>query len=230
MDISRELHEWEVSYAEARQIQCELKNRVRFMPLPEPVEFVAGADMAFSREEGLFFATVVIMTYPDMEIVETRSVRREADFPYIPGLLSFREGPAVLRAFSKVKTRPDVVIFDGQGIAHPRRLGLAAHVGLWLDIPSIGCAKSRLIGENESPGSEKGAHVPLIEDGERIGTVLRTRTDVKPVFVSPGHLCNQRDAWEMVLECAIRYKMPEPTRQAHLAVGRAKRKYLEQQE
>ena len=228
MKIPNRPHEWDVSYDEARAIQERLAPRVRLEPLREgEIDLVAGADMALSKPHDLFFASVVVMSYPEMEIMEKRTVRCEASFPYIPGLLSFREAPAVLGAMERLEQRPDAVIFDGQGIAHPRRLGLAAHLGLWLDLPSVGCAKSRLVGEHDEPGAEKGAWTVLEDEGERIGTVLRTRTDVSPVFVSPGHLCDHRSAWELVLNCAVRYRLPEPTRQAHLCVGRAKREFLE---
>jgi deoxyribonuclease V len=140
----------------------------------------------------------------------------------VPGLLTFREGPGILEAFRRLRQTPDVVIFDGQGLAHPRRIGLASHMGLWLGIPTVGCAKGKLVGEHAEPGPTKGARVPLTDGAERIGTVIRTRHDVKPVFVSPGHLADFNTAEEIVLRCCTRYRLPEPTRQAHIAVGRFK--------
>lgn len=223
MKLHRGLHDWDISYGEARRLQEELAGEVRLTALPDDIKKVAGADMAIDNKKGLFYATVVVMTFPSMEILETVVAKRDAHFPYVPGLLSFREAPCLLDAFSKLHTSPDVVIFDGQGIAHPRRLGLASHMGLWLGIPTIGCAKSRLVGEYEEPGREKGEWSPLFDKGERIGTVLRTRTGVKPVFVSPGHLCNHKGARRLVLRCAVRYKLPEPTRQAHLTVTEVRR-------
>lgn len=227
MHLPPPLHDWDVSYEEARRLQDNLADRVSLCPLPPDIQLVAGADMALSKPHEVFFAAVVLMSYPEMEIIETRLARTTAHFPYIPGLLSFREGPAVLAAMEKLETEPDAIIFDSQGIAHPRRFGLAAHLGLWLGIPSVGCAKSRLVGEHGEPGEEKGCWEPLCDEGELIGSVLRTRTAVKPLFVSPGHLCTHEDARRLVLDCAVRYKMPEPTRQAHLAAGREKRAFLE---
>ncbi len=186
--------------------------------------------MALSVADGLFFAAVVVMSFPALEVVEEQVAQAPAQFPYIPGLLSFREGPAVLVAMEKLESRPDLVIFDGQGIAHPRRLGLAAHMGLWLGIPTVGCAKSRLVGEHEEPAEQKGARVPLTYGGGLVGSVLRTRSHVKPVYVSPGHLCDHEGACRMVLECCTRYRLPEPTRQADLLVGRVKRAFRRQAE
>lgn len=228
MEMPEPLHQWDVSYERAREIQQELKNRIHLQPLNTDLELVAGADMSLSKEYETFFAGVVVMHYPDMEIVEKQTVHRKADFPYIPGLLTFREGPAVLGALEQLTVDPDLIVFDGQGLAHPRRMGLATHMGIWLGMPTVGCAKSRLVGEHEEPGEERGNWAELTDEGERIGTVLRTRTGVKPLFVSPGHLCSHEDARRIVLECATRYKMPEPTRQAHLEVGRVKREFLEE--
>jgi deoxyribonuclease V len=190
--------------------------------LPDRIRLIAGADMAFDKRRGLAFASVVVMSFPELAVVEQADAVVPLTFPYVPGLLSFREGPGLLAAFEKIASAPDAVIFDGQGIAHPRRLGLATHVGLWLGIPSVGCAKSRLCGEHEEPGRRKGDAVPLMDGGEQIGVVLRTRTDVKPVFVSPGHLADLESSARLVLECCPRYRLPEPTRLADAAVGRFK--------
>lgn len=222
------LHDWELSYDRARELQEELAADVRLRPLPDDLRVVAGADVAFSRKADRCFAAVVVMEYPEGDIVESHTAVRPTAIPYIPGLLTFREGHVVLEAFRKVERRPDAVIFDGQGRAHPRRLGLASHLGLWLGLPTVGCAKSRLTGEHEEPGREKGEYAALMDEGERIGDVVRTRTDVKPVFVSPGHLSDVPTSRELVLNCCTKYKLPEPTRQAHMAVGRAKQHYLEQ--
>jgi len=224
MDIA-ELHDWNLPYADARTLQRELASRIRLRPLPSHVELVAGADMALSRRDDLFFAAVVVLSYPALEVVEQVEARHASTFPYIPGLLSFREGPALLKAFRRLKRTPDVVIFDGQGIAHPRRLGLAAHMGLWLGIPTVGCAKSRLIGQHDQPGTRKGESAALLNEGEEIGMVLRTRTDVKPVFVSPGHLSDVPSAGRLVLDCCTKYRLPEPTRLADKLVGRLRREY-----
>ncbi len=216
------MHRWDVPYAEARRIQEELARRVQLAPLPDGIRLVAGADMSLNKARGMLFAAVVVLSLPGLEVVEERTARARDRFPYIPGLLSFREGPVVLKALRRLRSRPDVVIFDGQGIAHPRRLGLASHVGLWLGVPSVGCAKSRLVGEHADVPAQKGAWTPLTDRGVRIGSVLRTRDRVKPLYVSPGHLCDQDGARRIVLQCCLRYRLPEPTRLAHIAVGRAK--------
>ncbi|MFP4027475.1 MAG: deoxyribonuclease V [Candidatus Brocadiia bacterium] len=228
MELSEPLHNWNVSYERARKIQEDLAGCVKQVPLPDDIKIVAGADMSFSKKAKKFFAGVVVMKYPEMEAIEEKSSVADAAIPYIPGLLTFREGPAVISALERIQHTPDVVIFDGQGIAHPRRMGLGAHLGLWLDMPTVGCAKSRLVGEYEMPGEEKGEWEPLYDEGERIGSVLRTRRSVKPVFVSPGHLCDHKGARELVLDCAIKYRLPEPTRQADHLVARVKKKFLGQ--
>lgn len=226
MQPASALHRWDVSYAEARRIQDELAGRVRLKPLPDRVRLVAGADVSYARASGTLFAAVVVLKFPELQVVEERTARAPGRFPYIPGLLSFREGPVVLEALRRLGSRPDVVIFDGQGIAHPRRLGLASHMGLWLGVPTVGCAKSRLIGEHREPPARKGAWTPLTEGADRIGSVVRTRTRVRALFVSPGHLCDHEGARRIVLQCCIRYRLPEPTRLAHIAVGRVKADWL----
>ncbi len=221
------LHDWEVDYAAARRLQEGLAARVELRPLPEDVRLVAGADLAFSRSLGRFFASVVVLTFPGLEPVEVVTADAAPTVPYIPGLLSFREGPVVIEAVRKLTRRPDVFLFDGQGYAHPRRCGLASHMGLWLGLPTVGCAKSRLIGEHAEPGRQRGESAPLMDAGEQIGVVLRTRTNVKPLYVSPGHLSDFATSAEFVLRCCTRYRLPEPTRLAHIEVGRAKREYIE---
>ncbi len=222
-----QLHQWRFEYGAARRLQEELAERVRIEPIPEPVRMVAGADVSFSKKLARFFAAVVVCRLPEMEVVEVRTADTPPSAPYIPGMLTFREGPTLLEAFGKVEAAPDAVIFDGQGYAHPRRLGLACHMGLWLGLATVGCAKSRLVGEHEEPGRRKGEWTPLTENGERLGDVVSTRTDVRPVFVSPGHLADFATSRALVLRCCTKYRLPEPTRRAHLAVGRWKRRYLE---
>jgi deoxyribonuclease V len=222
----KHLHGWEVTTAEARAIQQRLAGRVRLEPLPDDVSLVAGADVAVSRRAGLVFAAVLVFRLPQMELLEEATAHVETTFPYVPGLLTFREGPPLVQAFTALGTRPDAVIFDGQGFAHPRRLGLATHMGLWLGLPTVGCAKSRLIGEHEEPGLRKGDSAVLRDGEEQIGVVLRTRDSVKPVFVSPGHLADFGSSERLVLSCCTRYRLPEPTRQAHMAVGRLKAQVL----
>jgi len=226
MQIER-LHDWKLSPKEGRALQEKLAGRVKRKPLPESVSLVAGADMAFSRQHERFFATVIVLTFPGLETVEQVSAWMRPTFPYVPGLLTFREGPVLVKTFSKLKSRPDVVIFDGQGIAHPRRLGLAAHMGLWLKIPTVGCAKSRLIGEHRQPGKKKGHTVRLMDKGEKIGEVLRTRDGVKPVYISPGHLADFKTSTRLVLRCCTKYRLPEPTRLADIEVARYKKEILQ---
>lgn len=223
----RDLHRWDVSYAEARTLQTELAAKVRFDPLDEEPRRIAGLDCAFSKDGRHILAVVVVLRpavdWASFELVETVSARQEVRFPYIPGLLSFREAPVCLEAVDKLAESPDVFMVDGQGIAHPRRLGLAAHLGLFLDKPTIGCAKSRLTGTFDEPGLEKGSHSPLRDkDGDAIGAVVRTRTHVKPLFISVGHRCRLEDAIRLTLACAVKYRLPEPTRLAHRTVSQLK--------
>jgi len=222
MRIAGHLHDWDVDYRTARRLQEKMARRVLMCPLPKTIRLVAGADMAIDRLRDKFIAAVVVLRYPDMEPVEEVVVRAPAVFPYIPGLLTFREGPAVLAAMHSIRSEPDVVMFDGQGLAHPRRLGLASHMGLWLGRPTVGAAKSRLIGEHRDPGPNRGNWARLMDRGEQIGSVLRTRAGVRPLYVSPGHLCDHAGARRIVLNCCVRYRLPEPTRQAHAAVKRAR--------
>jgi deoxyribonuclease V len=192
---------------------------------------VAGLDCAFSKDGRRILAVVVVLRLPDFELVETVSAIRDVSFPYIPGLLSFREAPVCLDAAGKLRAHPDAFIVDGQGIAHPRRLGLAAHLGLFFDKPTIGCAKSRLTGVYQEPPAEKGAYSLLKSEKakeqiavETIGAVVRTRANVKPVFVSVGHKCLLEDAIRITLACAVKYRLPEPTRLAHQFVSKLKLK------
>lgn len=220
------LHRWDVVPAEAARIQRRLAARVVLQPLKQGARLVAGADLAFSRDEKLVVAAVVMLELPRLEVVEEAFTVEPLSFPYVPGLLSFREGPALLKAIAKLRRQPDAFIFDGQGIAHPRRLGLASHLGLWLRRPTVGCAKSRLCGDFSPPGPEKGACSSLRDGGQRLGSVLRTRAGVRPVFVSPGHLCDFRGAVELVLACCGRYRLPEPTRLADILAGAKKKEIV----
>ena len=219
---TKRLHDWNLSYSQARDVQMSLAGKVQFRPLKGSPKVVAGIDCAFSKDAQRILAAVVVLRLPDFELVETASAVRKVAFPYIPGLLSFREAPVCVAAVEKLASRPDVFIIDGQGIAHPRRLGLAAHLGLFFDEPTIGCAKSRLTGDFEEPPLEKGVHTFLKAQSETIGAVVRTRTGVKPVFVSVGNKCVLDDAIRIVLTCALKYRLPEPTRLADQAVGKLK--------
>jgi deoxyribonuclease V len=216
-------HRWDVDYHTATDIQKKLRDRLILKGENRSFALVAGADVSYNRGDDIFYASVVVMNILTCKVIETAHHHGRVTFPYIPGLLSFREGPVVLAAFEKLTETPDAVIFDGQGIAHPRGLGLAAHLGLILDLPSVGCAKSRLVGEHEPVGWEKGSKTPLMYEGGQIGVVLRTRTGVKPVFVSPGHLLGFDDAVSLVLSSIGRYRLPEPTRHAHKSVNTLRR-------
>jgi deoxyribonuclease V len=220
MDFS-ELHGWDLTPREAIELQRKLAGRVVLEDcLPRAPELVAGVDVSYRRHGALFFAAVVVLHLPDLEPVAEVSAAGRVSFPYIPGLLSFRELPVLLEAFRHLPFSPDLVMVDGQGIAHPRRLGLASHLGLWLDLPTIGCAKSRLCGDHLPAGDRRGQQTPLWDRGERIGAVVTTRDRVKPLFVSPGHKIDAERAVALVLACGGRYRLPEPTRQAHLFSNR----------
>ena len=225
----RDLHRWDVTYSEAVAIQRNLCGKLVLRSRADRAapRLIAGADVSYGRGSDLFFAAVVLLTYPELETVEERHAVEKAPFPYIPGLLSFREGPALLKAFAGLERRPDLVIFDGQGIAHPRGFGLASHLGLFLDVPAIGCGKSRLVGCHGEVGNGRGDRVPLVFDGRTVGAVLRTRPGVKPVFVSPGHRVGLDDSVEAVLNCCCGCRLPEPVRKAHRAVNRLRQSRLD---
>lgn len=221
--LVRELHTFDLSPAEARRLQDDLAPRVTAGPALdfESIEYVAGADV--STEGDLAFATVAVLSFPDLSLVEVQGAEAGLEFPYVPGLLSFREIPSVAEALGKVETPVDAVIFDAQGLAHPRRIGLASHLGLFLDVPCVGCAKSRLVGDFGEPGPEKGDASDLTHRGEVIGKVLRTRDKVSPVFVSVGNGLDLDSAAKLVLACCTKYRLPETTRQAHDAANRMRR-------
>jgi deoxyribonuclease V len=217
----KNLPNWNLSPSEAIELQKRLAGEVIRESSNINPRYIAGADISVRLGEKTATAVVVILSYPELEIIETRVVRGELDFPYIPGLLSFRELPLTLAAFEKLRTTPDLVFVDGQGIAHPRRIGIASHLGLCLDIPTIGCAKSLLCGECGTPGGERGNYSEIIDKGETIGAALRTRTGVKPVYISTGHKISLEDAISWAMKCGRGYRIPEPTRQAHMAVKTA---------
>lgn len=213
------LHSWDLTPTEAVALQRELAGKVDGRsPLTE-CRIIAGADVSYTRFSNVFYAGVVVLRADDLAIVEKQGAVRRSPFPYVPGLLSFREAPAILEAFAKVKVEPDVVMLDGQGFAHPRRLGLASHVGLWLERPCVGCAKSLLIGKYREPGKRAGALAALKDKDDVIGQVVRTRAGVKPVYVSVGHRIDLASAVRLVLASCRGCRLPEPARQAHRFVN-----------
>jgi deoxyribonuclease V len=218
------LHPWNVTPDEAVRLQKELAPRVETRTPLTRCELVAGADISYNRRSARHYAAVIVLRLADWAVVEVQEAVGEVAFPYVPGLLSFREAPVYLEAFAKVASRPDVVMFDGQGLAHPRRLGLACHVGLFLDVPTLGCAKSRLLGKFKEPGKAPGSISPLEDRGEVVGSMVRTRYDVKPVYVSPGHRIDLPGAVRVALASCHGYRVPEPTRLAHLHVNELRRR------
>lgn len=211
----KNLHPWDVTPAQARAIQEQLRERLVRRDDFAPIETVAGLDIGFEDGGKTTRAAVVVLRLPGLERLQRALARCPTSFPYIPGLLSFREIPAGLEALAMLRVKPDLLLCDGQGYAHPRRFGLACHVGLLTDLPSIGVAKSRLIGTHGTLALEKGAQTWLRHDGEIIGALLRTRTKVRPVYVSVGHRIGLETALDYVLACTTRYRLPEPTRLAH---------------
>src|SRR5215213_3046869 len=221
----KKLHEWGMTPREAVELQRSLRERVRLAPLGRKVRTVAGCDISFNKFSPVVWAGLVVMRLPLLEVVEEVGVVSETRFPYVPGLLSFREAPSVLEAWAKLKTEPDAVMFDGQGIAHPRRVGIASHVGLFLNRPTLGCAKSVLVGKYEEPAAERGNWSELVDpkNGETVGAALRTKTRTQPIYVSPGHLIDLEGALQLTLAADGGYRQPEPTRRAHLLVNALRR-------
>jgi len=212
-------HAWDLSPKAAVALQKELGAEVvTDRPLDlATVRLVAGVDVSVKNDVSQ--AAVVVVTFPDLQPVEVARATRPTPFPYVPGLLSFREGPVLEEAFAALVHAPDVFVFDGSGYAHPRRIGLACHLGLWLDRPTVGCAKTRLTGRHEEVPPEKGGWSPLLDKGEVVGAALRTRAGTNPVFVSPGHLIDLASAIDLVMRCSPKYRLPEPIRLAHDAAG-----------
>jgi deoxyribonuclease V len=208
-------HPWDLSVSEAKALQPQLAEKVIAKTTLEPgaIQAVAGVDVGFRKDVAR--AAVVVLSFPELEPLDCALGEAPVTFPYVPGLLTFREGPSVLNALEKLATWPDLFIFDGHGLAHPRRIGLAAHMGVILDHPSIGCAKSRLTGTHDEPGEAVGAWVPLLDQGEIIGAVVRSRSKVKPLYVSVGHRVDLPTAIHLVLQCTRGYRLPETTRYAH---------------
>lgn len=214
-------HAWDVTLKEAFQIQKKIEGYVDLTPLTVPIKIIAGADVSFNKYEKDVYAGIIMLSYPDLIPIEHVCIKMEVTFPYVPGLLSFREIPPLLEVWKKIKHIPDVVMVDGHGIAHSRRLGIAAHFGLAINTPTLGAAKKKLYGIYDEPKSEKGSYAYLYDPKTQgvIGTVLRTKTNVKPMFISPGNQMSIDNARDIALKMVKGYRLPEPTRQAHLLVN-----------
>ncbi len=214
------LHSWQVSTAQALDIQLKLASQVSQSNEVATPRFIAGVDISVNRAQGMATGAAVVLDYPELRLVEVKIASAKLDFPYVPGLLSFREAPLTLAACQRLTLTPDLILVDGQGIAHPRRMGLASHLGLFLNTPTIGCAKSLLCGQHGELGDELGSYTEVVDGGETIGAALRTKLGTKPIYVSIGHKVDLQAAIYWVLECCRGYRLPEPTRLAHLAAGR----------
>lgn len=211
-------HPWGLTEDEALYLQQTLAAKVIRSDQLDEVKLIAGTDVAYDKHSDKLVAAVVILDANSLEMVESASAEDQAQFPYIPGLFSFRELPPLVKAFSKLKSKPDLVVCDGQGIAHPRRFGLASHLGVIFDVPTIGCGKSRLIGTHADPDITRGALAPLIDNNEIIGCALRTQTDIKPIYVSIGHRISLATACEWILKVSPHYRLPETTRKTDCLV------------
>ena len=216
---------WNLTPREAVREQERLRERVILDDQFGTIRTVAGADLAFDPETKLAFAGVIVYRFPEMEEVERGMARRQLRFPYVPGLLSFRESPALLAAFARLRTEPDLILIDGHGRAHPRLFGIACHLGVLLDKPTIGCAKSLLVGEHDEPGRSAGSIAPLDLHGEQVGMALRTRDNVKPIYVTTGHRVSLPSAVKLVRQCLDGFRIPKPTREADHYVGELRRAY-----
>jgi deoxyribonuclease V len=219
----RQLHDWDLSPREAAELQRTLREQLLFTAPAGPIETIAGADISFDKYSTTLFAAVVVVRLETMETIEERGVVAETHFPYVPGLLSFRETPPILEAWKLLECEPDALMVDGHGIAHPRRAGIASHLGLLVERPSFGCAKSILVGSHEEPAPERGSMTPLVDKGEQVGVALRTRTGVSPIYVTPGHLVDLQTAIRLTLASHGGYRQPEPTRRAHNLVNAMRR-------
>lgn len=213
------LHDWQVTTAQAREIQLALAAEVSRKSELGDVRLVLGVDTSIDRFRGTGQAAAVVLSYPELRVVEVQVVCGKLGFPYVPGLLSFREAPMILAACAKLEATPDLVFVDGQGLAHPRRMGIACHIGLLLDKPTIGCAKSRLCGTNEMPAAKARSYTDLLDGDEVIGAIVRTKTGVGPVYVSIGHKVDLATAIKWTLKCCRGFRLPEPARMAHTAAG-----------
>jgi deoxyribonuclease V len=237
----KKLHDWNLSRTEAVELQKRLREQVRIEPLKREARLVAGCDISFNKFSEIVYAGIVVLRLPDLEIVDRATAITRTTFPYIPGLLSFRETPALLEAWEKLTTSPDLVMLDGQGLAHPRRFGIACHFGLITERPTVGCAKTVLVGQYDEPGESAGSYSLMTHRGETIGAAVRTKDRVAPVYISVGNLIDLPGAIDLALRCVkgyagqseslfeskpaskSKYRIPEPTRQAHLLVNELRR-------
>ncbi|PPK85816.1 endonuclease V [Neolewinella xylanilytica] len=217
-------HSWQLDPKDAVELQRELRTRIRLQPLDKPIRFIGGADISFNLYSDVFYAGIVVLDYATLEVVETAFHTETVTFPYIPGLLSFREIPTLLKAWAKLATKPDVTMVDGHGIAHPRRMGIATHFGLVTDSPTLGCAKKVLTGRIAPVGKEAGSVSPIMDKEELLGYALRSRLRSNPVYISPGHLLDPESALAIARHCLRGYKLPEPTRRAHEVVNEFRRR------
>ena len=214
---------WPETIEQARKIQESLAAKVRCDPLRKKVKLIAGADVAFDEDRA--FAAACLYSYPELVFLDEVCLVSSISFPYIPGYLSFREGEAIIRALRLLKAKPDLILIDGQGIAHPRGLGIASHIGILLDLPTVGCAKSRLVGEFEEPDWKRGAYSPLLFQEKIVGMVVRTRDNVRPLFISPGHKVSLKNSAGIVLQTTRGFRIPEPLRRADFLSKRVKREF-----
>jgi deoxyribonuclease V len=212
---------WPSNVKDAREVQNTLRKKVKIIPLEKLPRYIASIDASFV--DNMIVAVACLFKYPELEHVEDAVSIKKIEFPYVPGYLTFREGPAVIKAVSRLKIKPELLLFDGQGIAHPAGMGIASHIGALLDIPSIGCAKSLLVGRYKEPGKKKGEFSKLIYNGETVGAVLRTKDNVKPMFVSPGHRTDVETSINLVLNCTGRYRIPEPLRYADITANKIRK-------
>jgi deoxyribonuclease V len=215
---------WPRTYAEALVCQESRRSQVRLQTLPAPPRWIAGVDAAYSKTDRKIYGAAVVLSLPDLALMEAAGVSGPVPFPYIPGLLTFREAPILLAALQQLRQPPDVILVDGQGIAHPRGLGLAAHLGLLIGLPTIGCAKSRLWGESGELDLEKGSVCPLTRQAQQLGWVLRSRRGCRPLFVSPGHLVTLEESLALVRQCLGKYRLPLPLREAHVLSNSLRRR------
>jgi deoxyribonuclease V len=221
--MNRLEHYKTIDSSAAKELQRELCKQIKLEPLTEAPKYVAGADISFNRGSDLMHAAIVVLELPELKTVARSLASDETSFPYIPGLLAFREMPVLLKAWNQLQLKPDVLILDGHGIAHPRRMGIATHFGIEVDHPTIGCAKNILTGTHGELGIQKGDKADLTDGDKKIGMALRSRTNVNPIYVSPGHQCSFGDAYEIVMQSLTKYKLPKTTRMAHQWANRLRK-------